>query len=74
MSTATLNYRSVRDITADEFLDVLTSEPQTQHQLFVKLGGDPKDMKYAYLSYLTRELRDRGVDVKTSRRKGVWLP
>lgn len=66
-------YRKVREITADEFLAALTTRPQKQREIFVALGGDPDDHDYAYLSFRTRELRDRGVDVRTSRAKGVWL-
>jgi hypothetical protein len=42
--------------------------------VFVKLGGDPADHNYARLSFLTRKLRAEGVEILSSRSKGVWLP
>ena len=66
-------YRRVSDITADMLLSVLTDEPQHQISLFIKLGGDPDDHNYARLSFLTRQLRERGVNVLSSRSKGIWL-
>lgn len=68
-----MSYRKVKEMTADEMLSHLTTEPQYQLQLFIKMGGDPNDHNYAYLSYLTKQLRERGVPVRTSRRTGVWL-
>jgi ABC-type xylose transport system substrate-binding protein len=68
-----MNYRRVGDITADELLSHLTSEPQFQASLFVKMGGDPADHNYARLSYLTQELRARGINVKSSRTRGLWI-
>jgi hypothetical protein len=67
-------YRKVSEITADEFLAALTTEPQRQADIFVALGGDPTDHNYARLSFLTRKLRDAGVEIRTSRTRGVWLP
>lgn len=67
-------YRKVRDITESEFLAALTKFPQRQIDIFVKLGGDPTDHSYAFLSLLTRRLRRKGVDIRSSRGKGVWLP
>lgn len=72
MTTATA-YRKVGEITAEEFLAALTTEPQRQIDLFVALGGDPNDHNYARLSFLTRRLRNQGHDIRTSRRHGVWL-
>ncbi len=66
-------YRRVVEMNADELLSLLTPEPQHQINLFVQLGGNPNDHNYARLSFLTRELRERGVPVKTSRKEGVWL-
>jgi hypothetical protein len=66
-------YRKVSDITADEFLGQLRSYPRKQIEIFVALGGDPLDHGYARLSYLTKELRGRGVPIGSSRTKGVWL-
>lgn len=66
-------YRRVGEMTADELLGVLTPEPQFQIALFTQLGGDPNDHNYARLSFLTRELRQRGVPVKSSRARGLWL-
>lgn len=66
-------YRDARDITPDEWLKALTNEPQKQRDILAKLGGDPKDQNYAYLSFLTTELRQRGVEISSSRSKGIWL-
>lgn len=66
-------YRTVRDIKPAELLAALTPKPQFQIELFVKLGGDPDDHHYAYLSYLTAELRKQGHPVKSDRRRGVWI-
>jgi hypothetical protein len=68
-----LIFRKVHEITADELLSVLSTTPQHQIRLFVKLGGDPNDHNYARLSFLTQKLRERGVRIKTDRRLGVWL-
>jgi hypothetical protein len=67
------DYRKVTEITADELLAKLTTEPQFQIDLFVQLGGDPNDHNYAWLSRLTRQLRDRGYPIKSSRHQGLWL-
>jgi hypothetical protein len=66
-------YRTVSQITPTEFLAALTTEPQRQADVFVKLGGDPADHNYARLSFLTRKLRAEGVEILSSRSKGVWL-
>lgn len=68
-----MTYRKVNEITEDEFLAALTTEPQKQAAIFVKLGGDPTDHNYARLSFLTRRLRNKGHNIQTSRAKGVWL-
>jgi len=68
-----LTYRTVGEMTADELLSHLNADPQHQLALFVKMGGDPTDHNYARLSYLTRELRDRGIPVQSSKVKGLWL-
>jgi hypothetical protein len=60
-------------MTADELLSHLTTEPQRQLQLFEKMGGDPADHNYARISFLTKELRNRGVKIESSRAKGLWL-
>jgi len=74
-------YRTVQDITADELLQALRDgghygkgRAVKQVVLFGRLGGDPEDHRYAYLSFLTMRLRDRGVPVQSSRRHGLWLP
>ncbi|PSL04153.1 hypothetical protein CLV30_106158 [Haloactinopolyspora alba] len=69
----TLKYRGVGEITAEEFLAALTSEPQRQIDIFVSLGGAPDDHNYARLSFLTQKLRRAGHDIRSSRRHGVWL-
>jgi hypothetical protein len=69
-----MSYRKVSEITPAEFLGALTTEPQRQADIFVKLGGDPADHNYARLSFLTRKLRTDGVEIKSSRSQGVWLP
>lgn len=69
-----MRYRKVREITKEEYLAALTTSPQFQAQIFVALGGDPNDHDYAYLSFLTKQLREDGVPVQTSRQRGVWLP
>lgn len=68
-----MSYRDVSSMKADELLAVLTPEPTFQVELFRRMGGDPNSHKYAYLSFLTKQLRDRGYDVHSSRGKGVWL-
>lgn len=68
-----MSYRLVGSMTADELLSHLSPEPQKQIELFVKMGGDPSDHNYARISFLTKELRERGVPVQSSRRKGLWL-
>ena len=68
-----MEFRKVSDMTADELLSHLTTEPQRQLELFVKMGGDPNDHNYARLSFLTKKLRDRGVEIESSRTKGLWL-
>jgi organic radical activating enzyme len=68
-----MTYRKVTEITAEEFLATLGPAPQTQHSIFVKLGGDPHDLNYARLSYLTAALRRDGHDIQTSRSRGVWI-
>lgn len=67
------SYRSVNEMTADELLEQLTTEPQFQIDLFVKMGGDPDDHNYARLSFLTQQLRKRGIVIESDRRKGIWL-
>ena len=69
----TMTFRKVGDMTADELLALLTPEPQFQIALFVKMGGDPHDHDYARLSFLTQELRQRGIPVQSSRTAGLWL-
>ena len=69
-----MGYRRVSEITEDEFLGALTTTPQKQIEIFVKLGGDPNDHDYARLSWLTRSLRNKGHQIETSRVHGVWLP
>ncbi|MFJ3340013.1 hypothetical protein ACIPT3_02335 [Streptomyces diastaticus] len=69
-----MTYRKVSEITPVEFLGALTTTPQRQADIFVKLGGDPADHNYARLSFLTKKLRDSGVAIASSRAKGVWLP
>lgn len=66
-------YRKVHDMTADELLEQLTPIPQHQISLFIKMGGDPADHNYARLSFLTKELRERGIPVQSSRVLGLWL-
>lgn len=66
-------FRLVNEMTAGELLEHLTPEPKHQIELFIEMGGDPNDHNYARLSFLTRELRDRGFPVKSSRTKGLWL-
>lgn len=66
-------YRKVSEMTADELLSVLTTDPRKQIDLFVELGGDPNDHNYARLSFLTRELRERGHTIGSSRARGIWL-
>ena len=66
-------FRKVHEISAGEFLAALTTTPQRQADIFVKLGGDPTDHNYARLSFLTKKLRDAGTEILTDRRKGVWL-
>jgi hypothetical protein len=68
-----VEFRKVNEMTADELLAHLTHEPQRQLALFVKMGGDPNDHNYARISFLTKKLRDRGVQIESSRAKGVWL-
>jgi len=67
-------YRSVAEITEREFLAALTTTPQKQAAIFVALGGDPADHNYARLSFLTASLRRKGIDIRSSRKHGVWLP
>jgi hypothetical protein len=69
----TTAYRKVSDMTADEVLACLGSKPRKQIDIFIALGGDPTDHNYARLSFLTMELRRRGVPVQSSRMKGLWL-
>ncbi len=66
-------YRRHTEMTADELLALLTPEPQFQIELFKQMGGDPDDHNYAYLSFLTQQLRHRGIPVKSSRTRGLWL-
>ena len=66
--------RSVGSITEDEFLGALTATPQKQAAIFVALGGDPTDHNYARLSFLTASLRRKGIDIRSSRTHGIWLP
>lgn len=68
-----MEFRKVSEMTEDELLSHLTHEPQRQLSLFVKMGGDPNDHNYARISFLTKKLRDRGVQIESSRAKGVWL-
>ena len=68
-----MTYRKVSSITADELLSQLGPEPRHQLDIFIALGGDPDDHDYARLSFRTKELRARGVKVKSSRTKGLWL-
>jgi len=68
-----MSYRKVSEMTADEFLEKLTPQPQFQIDLFTQMGGDPFDHNYARLSFLTMRLRERGVPVKSSRTQGLWL-
>lgn len=72
--TRGVTYRNVSEITEDEFLGALTTEPQKQIEIFVRLGGDPNDHDYARLSWLTKKLRDKGHTILSSRKHGVWLP
>lgn len=75
----TTRYRKVSEITADELLAALrqwapdAAHPQFQVELFRRLGGDPDDHDYARLSFLTRELRQRGIAIGSSRVRGLWL-
>ena len=69
-----MSFRKVGEITESEWLAALTPKPQKQIAMFVKLGGDPTDHGYARLSFLTRALRQKGVNVRSDRRLGVWLP
>lgn len=73
MAAPQTGYRKVSEITDQEFLAVLTDQPQHQIDLFVQLGGDPYDYNYARLSFKTRRLREAGHPIKTDRVKGVWL-
>ncbi|MFY1620022.1 hypothetical protein [Micromonospora sp. WMMD736] len=80
MSAPATTFREVTDITADELLAALRDGghygPQRavrQVELFRRLGGDPDDHRYAYLSFRTRELRRRGIPIGSSRRIGIWL-
>lgn len=66
-------YRKVSEISEEEFLSALTTEPQKQASIFVALGGDPKDHNYARLSFLTKRLREKGHNIMSSRVKGVWI-
>lgn len=73
-------YRTISNITADELLQALKDgghleKSRAAHQiaLFVRLGGDPNDHNYARMSFLTRELRNRGVAIQSSKRNGIWL-
>ena len=75
-----MTYRKVQTITADELLSQLErgghyGQANAIHQiaLFTRLGGDPHDPNYARLSFLTRQLRARGVPIQTSRYHGLWL-
>lgn len=68
-----MSYRTVGQMTADELLEQLTPEPQHQIRLFTQMGGDPTDHNYARLSFLTRQLRMRGIPVQSCRRRGLWL-
>ncbi len=75
-----MTYRTVHDMSADELLDQLErgrhygeENAVKQIALFVRMGGNPNDHDYARLSFRTRELRDRGIDIKSSRTKGLWL-
>jgi hypothetical protein len=68
-----VSYRTVGEITEDEFLSYLTDRPQHQIDLFVQMGGDPNDHNYARLSFLTKSLRRRGEAIQSCRRRGVWL-
>ena len=72
--------RNVNDITADEVLEALQegghygkANAVFQITLFTRLGGDPNDHDYARLSFKTRELRNRGVAIGSSRQHGIWL-
>lgn len=65
--------RKVHEITDQEYLDALTNDWQFQHDIFVRLGGDPADLDYARLSFKTSRLRRAGHNIETSRRKGVRL-
>ena len=68
-----MTYRKVHEITDAEFLGALTRTPQKQLEIFVSLGGDPRDHNYARLSFLTKRLRDQGHPIQSSRVKGVWI-
>jgi hypothetical protein len=73
-------FRDVHEMTADELLQELDrgkhhgkSNAVHQIELFTRMGGDPNDHNYARLSFLTKELRERGVAVGSSRHSGIWL-
>lgn len=73
-------YRDVKNMQASEVLHALRLYNATdqasaikQIEIFTLLGGDPDDHNYAYLSYLTRELREEGYKIGSSRRYGLWL-
>ena len=73
-------FKPVHEMTAEELLRQLRrgrhrGPDRAVHQieLFTRMGGDPNDHNYARLSFLTRELRDRGVAIGSSRNKGIWL-
>lgn len=72
--------RTVHEMTSAELLAQLENgnhwgPANAIHQidLFVALGGDPDDHNYARLSFLTKELRDQGYQIGSSRQKGIWL-
>jgi hypothetical protein len=68
-----MSYRRVGEMTPEELLAHLSPTPKHQIELFTAMGGDPADHNYARLSWLTKALRERGVPVKSSRTRGLWL-
>ena len=73
MSGNAKKFRKVGQMTADELLSQLGPNPKKQIEIFIALGGDPTDHNYARLSFLTGELRDRGIPIRSSRKRGLWL-
>lgn len=71
-----MSYRTIDAMRSADLLEVLKAaagKPLKQIEIFTLLGGDPDDHKYAYLSFLTKQLREAGHNVQSSRRSGVWL-